>query len=296
MLPRPIAPGATLGLVSPASPLPDGELEAGRAAVEAMGFRTKLMPHACDRHDSYAGTDSDRAADLHRAFDDPQVDGVLCTRGGYGCARLIPYLDLDRLAASDKPFIGFSDITTLHLALNRRGRVTLHGPMIYTFAKPRAEWVSTSFIEALAGRFKTPLEAPSGVTVRPGVARGELSGGCLTLLADSLGNRDAFVGRGKLVVLEDVGEQPHRVDAQLTHLLNAGAFDGVAGFVVGEFTETDEKRRDIDLDWRTIVRERLDPLGVPMIFNYPIGHIDAMLTLPLGHPATLDANAGALSY
>lgn len=295
-LPRPIGPGATLGLVSPASAIPDSDLDAGIAALEAIGFRTKLMPNARKRHFDFAGTDAERASDLQSAFADPEVDGVLCTRGGYGCARLLPFLNLDTLAESEKPFLGFSDITTLHLAMNRRGRVTFHAPMVWTLGKPRPGWVFESFVGALAGDFSISEGAPKGIPVIAGTASGPVGGGCLTLLADSLGTSDPFCGSEQIVLIEDVGEQPHRVDAQLTHLQNAGAFEGVRGFVIGEFTGTDEKRREHDADWRSIVRERLEPLGAPMVFDYPFGHIDAMLTLPLGVEGTLDADAGILRY
>jgi muramoyltetrapeptide carboxypeptidase len=294
-LPRPIGPGATLGIVSPASAIRHEDLEAGIAALEAIGFRTKLMPNAAGRSLGFSGTDCERAADLHLAFRDPAVDGVLCSRGGYGAARLLPYLDFDELAASGKPFLGFSDITTLHLAFNRRGRVTFHSPMVSTFAKPRPRWVVDSFVQALGGDFSPPSEAPHGKCLTSGVASGEVSGGCLTLLADSLGTREAFSGRDKILLLEDVGEKPYRVDAHLTHLLNAGALDGVRGFVIGEFTGSDALGDGEEADWRGIVRERL-PAGVPVVTDYPFGHVDAMLTLPLGLAATLDAERGTLRY
>lgn len=286
----------TLGLVSPASSIEAETVNAGEAFLKGLGFRLKRFPNILATHRHMAGPDEARAADLQAAFDDEEVDAVLCTRGGYGCARLLRLLDLDRMARSAKPFLGFSDITTLHLSLNRRGLPTLHAPMVTTFAKERAPWVADSFVRALAGDFALPKEAPRGQTIVGGTEEGIVTGGCLTLLTDSLGTPDAFCARGKIVLLEDVGEKPHRIDAMLTHLLNAGVLDGVAGFVVGEMTDTDEKGDPEDADWRTIVRERLEPLGVPMVFEYPFGHIDAMLTLPLGRQAKLDADAGTLTY
>jgi len=293
---KPVLPGATIGLVSPATSVPKEKLETGIAVLEGMGFRTKRMPHVADKTHDLAGNDEDRAADIQAAFADPEIDAVLCTRGGYGCARLLRHLDLDAIAESRKPFMGFSDITTLHIALNRRGLPTFHAPMVSTLAAERPSWVHSSFASALAGDFRAPSEARTGHKVVPGIAEGIVAGGCLTLMADSMGTKDPFCGKGKIVLIEDIGEPPHRVDAMLTHLLNAGALDGVAGFAVGEMTDTDLLAKGDDLDWRTIVRERIAPLGVPTTFNFPFGHIDAMLTLPLGLPARLDANAGTLTY
>lgn len=292
---RPVLPGATLGLVSPASSATAEEVEAGRDALRALGYRTKLMPNALARWNHLAGRDEERADDLHRAFFDPEVEAVLCVRGGYGGHRLLPRLDLDRIASTGKPLLGYSDITALHVALNRRGLPTFHAPMVTAFGKPLAPWAEQSFIAALAGtpddQGRTAVE-----TIVPGHAQGIVGGGCLSLLADSLGTPEAFSGRGKIVLLEDVNEKPHRLDAMLTHLLNAGALEGVVGILVGEMTGTDNLRDDTDPTWREVVTERLAPLGVPMAFGYPFGHIDAMLTLPLGVAAELDADRGTLRY
>ena len=291
-----VLPGATLGIVSPASPVPPEILAKGLARLHELGFRTKVMPHAAGSWRHFSGTDAQRAADISLAFEDEEVDAVLCSRGGYGSARLLPLLDLNRVASTGKPFLGFSDVTSLHLALNHRGLPTLHAPMVYTLASERPKWVTDSLVNALGGDYRVPGEAPAGTSVVGGRARGIVTGGCLTLLADSLGTPEALVGKGKLVLIEDVGEQPHRVDASLTHLLNSGALDGVAGFVIGELTDTDSKSRPEDSDWRSILTERLEPLGVPIIFDYPFGHIGAMLTLPLGVEALLDADQGTLTY
>ncbi|RYG24638.1 LD-carboxypeptidase, partial [bacterium] len=155
---RTLRPGDTIALVSPASPLDADRLAPITDILEAEGYRLKIFPNALLREDYLAGTDDERAADLMAAYNDPEVAAVLCTRGGYGCARLFPHLDLDRMAASGKPLIGFSDITTLHLALNRRGLATLHAPMALTLSYPRPEWVYESFRGALRGDFSTPYD------------------------------------------------------------------------------------------------------------------------------------------
>lgn len=286
----------TLGIVSPASPISEEDLEKGRAVLHGMGFATRLMPNALKNNGHLAGTDAERAADLHEAFADPTVDAVLCARGGYGVARALRYLDLDAIAEIGKPFLGYSDITALHTALNRRGLVTFHAPMVGSFAQPRPEWVLQSFRAALMGEDPVHPEAPRGEALVLGTASGIVGGGCLSILADSLGTHEAFDGAGQIVLIEDIGEKPHRVDAMLTHLLNAGAIQNAAGFVVGEMTGTAEIADPAHPTWQAIVEERLAPLGKPTILNYPFGHIEAMLTLPMGKRATLDADCGTLSY
>lgn len=266
--------------------------------LESAGYRVTWGRHAFDGLDYLAGRDEDRAADLMRAFLDPDVRAVYCSRGGYGCARLLPHLDLDALAATGKMFLGFSDITTIHLALQRRGLASFHAPMMLSFSRERKPWVADSFLGALRGDFSTPAQAPRGKTLVPGRAQGEITGGCLCLIADSLATPDTIDMSDRIVLIEDVDENPHRIDAMLTHLLNTGQAHRAAGFVVGEMTGTDE-REDASIGgkpWRDIVRERLEPLGKPTIIEYPFGHCTNMLTLPLGLRATLDADQGTLTY
>jgi muramoyltetrapeptide carboxypeptidase len=264
--------------------------------LEGAGFRVSFGAHAFASDGYLAGPDADRAADLTEAFCDPDVHAVVCSRGGYGCARLLAHLDLDAIAASGKLFVGFSDVTTLHLALNRRGLATVHGPMLVTFSVERPAWVAESWLSTMRG-VPGPMPDVVGTCVTGGVAEGQLVGGCLCLLADSLGTSEALEAAGRVLLIEDVDEPPHRVDAMLTHLIRAGVVQRAAGIVVGEMTRTDE-RADGGIGrrpWREIVDERLGDLGVPLIRDYPCGHAPAPLTLPLGTRVRLDADAGTLS-
>lgn len=258
----------------------------------------RVMPHVLDREHHLAGSDTNRAFDITAAFEDPTIDAVFCSRGGYGCARLLEHLQFDSLAATGKLFAGFSDVTTLHFGLNQSGLATLHSPMPLSFSVRREPWVYESLWEAIEGRVSTTGPAPRGETLRPGVSEGEVTGGCLCLIADSIGTRYAIDARGKVLLIEDVDEPPHRIDAMLTHLLNVGVLQDAAGIVVGEMTRTDE-RIDEGIGgppWREIVHERLSRLEIPIVVGYPFGHCQAMLSLPLGIRARLDANAGTLDY
>lgn len=272
-------------------------MENGIKLLESQGYRVSLGDNVLAKDGYLAGSDAERAGDVQAAFDDPEVDAVLCSRGGYGCARLMPYLDLDRIAGSGKPFVGFSDVTTLHLALNRRGLVTYHAPMLLSFSVDREPWVVESFQNLLKGEDPFVAGSPRGEAIRGGVAEGALTGGCLCLLTDSIGTPDPLDCDGRIVLIEDVDEHPHRVDAMLTHLLNTGQLQKAAGIVVGEMTGTDEK---VDpkigaWPWRRIVEDRLGSLDVPTVVNFPFGHMRGMLSLPLGLRVRLDADAGRLT-
>jgi muramoyltetrapeptide carboxypeptidase len=296
--PRYLQPGDTVAIVSPASPIEPAKLEKAVHWLEQQSYQVRIMPHVFDRDHYLAGTDQDRASDLQTAFLDPEINLVYCSRGGYGCARLLPHLNLDQIVATGKLFAGFSDVTTLHLALNRRGLATLHAPMALSLSVERQPWVFESLASNLRGDPTVPASAPRGHCIVPGTATAPVTGGCLCLLTDSLGTIDGFDPEGKIVLIEDVDEPPHRVDAMLTHLLNLGQIQKAAGIVVGEMTRSDEKPDDTigPKPWVEIVKERLQPLGIPMIFHYPFGHIQNMLTLPMGLVATLDAEAGTLTY
>ncbi|MBI1756004.1 MAG: LD-carboxypeptidase [Fimbriimonas ginsengisoli] len=296
--PRALRAGDTVRVVSPASPLPEEKLAAMEELLRAQGLRVAYGRHALGSQDYFAGSDKERAADLQQAFDDPDCAAVLCSRGGYGCARLMRMLDLDRMAGSGKMLLGYSDITTLHLALLRRGLATVYSPMSITFHTPREPWVYQSFLAVLSGGNPIPPEAPRARTITPGIAEGEVTGGCLCLLTDSLATPDLLDARGKILIIEDVDEQPHRVDAMFTHLLLAGVLESAAGIAVGEMTHTDEQCDPLigSRPWEDIVRERIAPLGIPAVVGFPFGHMQAMLTLPLGIRARLDADAGTLTY
>ncbi len=296
--PRALRPGDEVRVVTPASPISEDDLRAGVELLEGEGYRVTFGKYLWERDGYLAGTDAQRAEDLQKAFFDPGVSAVMCSRGGYGAARLLPMLDLDRMAESGRMFCGFSDVTTLHLALNRRGLVTYHTPMPITLSAPREPWVIDSFKRLLKGDATIPQEAPKGETIVPGVAEGPVVGGCLCLLTDSLGTPESLDCDGKILIIEDVDENPHRVDAMLTALRNSGTIQKAAGIAVGEMTRTDETGdQKIGLwPWKKIVRDRLGDLGIPAMMGLPFGHMKTMLSLPLGIRARLDATEGTLTY
>jgi muramoyltetrapeptide carboxypeptidase len=296
--PRALKPGDLVRVVSPASPLTAAQIADGVALLESERYRVSLGAHVFDSDGYLAGSDMDRASDLMSAFSDPEVSCVMCSRGGYGCARLLPFLDLDAMAASGKMFCGFSDVTTLHIALNRRGLVTMHLPMLLTLSVEREPWVIESFLRLLRGDATVPGGAKRGDTLVGGIAEGVLTGGCMSLLGDSLGTQEPLETEGRILMIEDVDETPQRVDAGLTQLINAGLLRSCAGIVIGEMSGTDEKMDEKTgrWNWRTIVEDRVRPIGVPAVYGFPVGHMKTMLSVPLGVRARLDANAGTLTF
>lgn len=296
--PQALKPGDTIGIVSPSSSVTPEQTERCFNLLQDQGYKLKVFPNVYNRHGFLAGTDDERVHDIHAAFSDSEVNAVFCSRGGYGASRLLNQLDWDMMAASRKMFLGFSDITVLHAALNKRGLPTVHAPMALTLGFERPDWVIESFLNVLKGKLKAPEHAALGTCLNPGVSEGIVTGGCLVLLCDLIGTSEQIDFTDKLVLIEDVDESPHRVDAMLTHLLNSRFLDRASGLIIGEMTRTDEKADKAigELNWVEIIKERLGPLGLPTMLHFPFGHAKAMLSLPLGIRARMDANNGTLTY
>jgi len=286
--------GATVAVVAPSGPAVDEDrVRRGAAVLEGLGLRMVLGAHARDAAGYLAGADQDRAADLLDALERPDVDAVIALRGGYGALRTVLALDPGRLSAladvAPKPVVGFSDTTVLHAVLGRAaGWVTFHGPGVTSLAT-----ATPSAIEALREALcdAGPV-AVDGAPVLPGRAEGILVGGCLSLVASLLGTPWALDLDGAVLLLEEVDERPYAVDRMLTSLLAAGALERVAGVVLGAFTRCEAGGPGPTVD--EVLRERLAPLGVPVLAGLPVGHERDAVTLPLGVRAVVDADGGRL--
>ncbi|MFM9872610.1 MAG: LD-carboxypeptidase [Fimbriimonadaceae bacterium] len=294
--PRALKPGSHIRITTPASPLTMEKIADGIKFLEHEGYKVSLSEHVFDKKYYLAGDDETRAADFMEAVRDPSVDCIMFSRGGYGCARLMPYLNLEEIVETGKQICGFSDVTTLHLALNKRGLVTLHTPMLITLSVERVDWVYQSLRNILKGDNPFVPEATRAETLVGGTAEGVITGGCMCLMTDSFGTDYELDCKGKIVVIEDVDEQPHRVDAMLTNLLNNGQLQSAAGIVIGEMTGTDEMADEKigSWPWREIIADRVKPLGIPSVINFPFGHMKTMLSIPMGVAARFDADAGRL--
>jgi muramoyltetrapeptide carboxypeptidase len=271
------------------------------AALEAAGLRIATAPNVGRERGYLAGTPEQRAADLHWAFSDPAVDLVMEIRGGYGSGQVIPLLDLDVIAARPKPFFGMSDITLLHLALERlAGLVTFWGPTCVQLGRRDSGYSLERFVKALRGEI-APVGRCDGVsvveTLCPGSARGPLAGGTTSLLAASLGTPYEIETEGRVLLLEDVDVEPYEVDRCLTQLLHAGKLDVAAGFAIAEHSDvhTEESFDGHTLELGEVFEDIIVPLGRPAAYGLPLGHGQRMATLPLGVNVELDADSGTLS-
>jgi muramoyltetrapeptide carboxypeptidase len=293
-----------LGIVAPASPMHNrSDISRARATLSQLGFEIKLGQHVLDRRGYLAGDDEARADDFMRVWCDPEVDGILCLRGGYGSGRIVDRLDYTRIAALPKVFVGYSDITSLHLAIGQRANlVTFYGPMLsgFTRAAGEREYTERGFVKAITdpeplGIVEPDPDDPWVETITGGVAEGELVGGCMSLLNNAVGTADDFDWRDKIVFLEDVNEEPFRIDGFLVHMLRAGKFDGVAGIVIAEHPGSEPGGGFwSNLSLEDVIDDLLRPLGVPTIYNLPLGHGRHLATLPMGVRARLDADARRL--
>lgn len=295
-----LAPGARVAIVAPSGPVPEERLQAGLDVLRGWDLDPVVAPHVLGRHrefDYLAGTDGQRAADLQSAWCDPAVAAVLCARGGYGAQRMVDLLDWEAMrAAGPKVFAGFSDITVLHQAFaSRLGLVTLYGPAaagVDFLKNTRAqEHLRATLFDPESVRTVTAVP-PGGTALVPGRARGVTLGGCLSLLASDLGTPHALAGaRDGLLLIEDVGESPYRIDRYLTQLLRTGWLDGVAGILLGSWAACGPYE-----ELRAVLADRLGGLGVPVVEEFGFGHGEGALTMPLGILAELDASTGTLAF
>ena len=298
-----LQPGQTIGLIAPSGTAQAGgtveAVEAARARLGERGYRTVVAPHAFDARGYLAGTDADRAADLHAMFRDPDVHAVLCIRGGYGTMRLLEGLDYDLIRRHPKVFIGYSDVTALHLAFHRRvGLVTFHGPMAGALAQADPHDL-THLLRAVSrpeplGPLANPAGGPVTEMLVPGMAEGRLVGGNLALVTALLGTPYQPALEGALVFLEDIVDHAYRLDRKLLQLRLAGALDAAAGIVIGECRLRDGPPEPA-LTVREILQDLIAPLGKPAIYGLACGHGTYHLTLPIGVRALLDATRGVLS-
>lgn len=295
-----LRPGSTVGICAPAGWSKPQRLAEGIAALQAAGLRVKVGRSVFARDGYLAGGDASRAADLNALIADPEVTAVLCARGGYGATRLLPELDLDPLAANPKPVAGFSDITALHLAWARAGVVSLHAPVAE--ADPGDPVAAANLARLLAflqdgsapGVLTQPEGAPPLRTLVSGRAAGVLRGGNLSLLAATCGTPWQLDGQGAILLLEDVGEAPYRIDRMLTQLDQAGALQGVAAVVVGELQGCAVPEGSDGPSAEAVFGRWCGRRGIPCFSGLAFGHGRHRLTVPLGVRAEVDAGACAL--
>ena len=319
--PTRLQPGDTIMFVAPAGELDRQRMTLAKERLEARGYNVKFRDDLFVKDGYLAGSDQRRAEEIMQAFRDPKVNAVFPGTGGYGTMRILDRLDYDVIRANPKIFIGFSDITGLHAAINRHaGLVTWHSPNpmwgLGGVSKPEkgsrnnlsrfSEKYFFAALEASDGNRPRPqtytINIPEGVPrpmiVGSGVAQGRLTGGNLSLVAALEGTFYALDTRDAILLIEDTREAPYRVDRMLRQLQLAGKLDGLRGAVLGQFTKSfDREDNDTEDPWFSVegvLRQYFEPLNIPVLMNYPVGHHKMNVTLPLGGQIEVDADKGVL--
>jgi muramoyltetrapeptide carboxypeptidase len=300
-----LKPGDTIGLIDPAgASFERGPMDIVVDTMAALGLKARLGPHLFDRYGYLAGTDKNRAEDVNTFFADPSVNAILAVRGGWGCARMLPYLDFATIAKNPKILLGYSDLTALLLGIHARtGLVTFHGPVgISKWTSFNVEHVRRVLFAGEAvtyenvketGEFLVPVENRI-TTITPGVARGRLAGGNLSVLSAIVGSAYLPDWDGRILFIEDVGEQPYRIDRMMTQLNLAGILGRVRGVVFGNCTDCNPGEGYGSLTLEEILADHLKPLGVPAWSGAMFGHIERQFTLGEGVEVEIDASRGTI--
>lgn len=299
--------GSVVGLVSPASAtFVREELDIVVDAVRALGLVPRLGSHLLARHGYLAGKDQDRAADINQFFADPQVAAILPIRGGWGCSRILPYLDYKSIRQNPKILVGFSDITALILAITARTNlVTFHGPNGLAAWRPTetayfrrilfaAELVKFQNLKAEDDDNRLMQVKYRIQTIAPGRVCGRLIGGNLSVLAAIVGSPYLPDLNGAILFLEDTNENIYRLDRLMTQLKLAGVFDQLAGFIFGQCPGCSPDADYGSLTLEEVVWHHIQPLGIPAWYGAMIGHIEPILTLPIGLEVEIDATTGTI--
>ena len=291
LFPRALRKGDTIGLVAPAGPWNEDEFARGVQILDQYGFKVRIAHDLGAKENYLAGSDRHRTALFQEIWRDPEVQAVLAVRGGYGSLRILGAIDYQLIRDQPKIFIGFSDITALHCAIfQQTGLVTFHGPMVTTLAKHDKQSL-LSFFDTITSGVCRPITTRSVEILKSGQAAGRLIGGNLTTAVHLLATPYEVAWRDKIVFLEDVGEAPYRIDRMLSHLKTAGRFAGIRGLILGSFTNCGDQ----EMIWARVM-ELFSDEDLPIWANFPIGHGEQNMIVPIGGEARMDSSTGTLSF
>ena len=289
--PPPLQAGQRVALVSPARKIAAAELAPAIATLESWGLDVVLGASIAGDHHQFAGDDDLRRRDFQQQLDDSGIRAVLCARGGYGTARIVDGLDLTGFAAAPKWVAGFSDVTVLNSHLLARGYASIHGVMPVLFHQEGGAQALETLRRALFGEAFQPIEVGPHPLNRPGTATGELVGGNLSLLQTITGTPSQASFAGRILFLEDLDEYLYHIDRMLLHLHRSGQLAGLAGLVVGHFSDM----RDNAIPFGSAAWEIIDRYArmydFPVAYGFPTGHEADNLALVVGQPATLTVHA-----
>jgi muramoyltetrapeptide carboxypeptidase len=305
--PKRLKPGDTIGLVAPGSYISESELKDSIKNLEDLGFKVVYTEKILLQNGYFSGTDEQRAEDLTYMFNRNDVAGIVCTRGGYGCARILPLLDYDVIEENPKILIGYSDVTALNYGIFRKtGLITFHGPVS----------IST-FNEFSVNNFKKTLMNPSDeivfensnsgedenpygvVSIGRGKKQGRLVGGNLSIAVSLIGTEYDVDFDDTIIYLEEIGEEPYRIDRMLTQMIQAEKFEDANGIAMGIFRKCEPKIKDPSFSksfsLMDVLKDRLSNLKIPVVYGMSFGHIKDKFTIPFGIEAELDSEKQSIT-
>lgn len=288
--------GDTIGIVATSGPTTIENIKLAKLQLKALGFKVEIGQSCYANYGYLAGKDYLRANDLNNMFADKKIHGIICLRGGYGSSRIIDKINFELIKSNPKIFVGYSDITALHIAINQISKlITFHGPMAASdFANGLDCLSKEEFLRAVMN--PEPMEYilnPQNIkmeTIVKGKARGIIVGGNLSLLVATMGTPYEIDTKGKILFLEEIGEEPYKIDRMLTQLALGGKFEDARGIILGDWNDCESKKYKNTLNLMEVFKDIIMPYGKPTIFNLKAGHCRPKLTLPFGVNAILDAD------
>lgn len=295
--PPKLKPKATIGIVNPSYWLAEEKYEQTANIFTDRGFTIVRGKSTFLKEDLYGGTPIDRAEDIMDMFQNPDIDAIICARGGYGANRVLHLLDYETIKANPKIFMGYSDITAFNTSITQKTRlVTFHGPMLVTFNDGFVSYDYSHMIETLSGNAPHVITPPNDLPLRvlkPGKASGPLWGGNLCLLLNRLGTPDELNTDGTILFIEDIGEKLYRFDRMMFQMKMAGAFDNIIGLIIGELVAMEDSDPPFGKTSDEIVMDICGDMGFPIVTNFPCGHGKYQATMPISIPAELNTNGGS---
>lgn len=289
--PKSLKKGDTIGLVAPAGPLRNIKIEEIKYELNRLGYEVKIGKSCYLSFKGYlSGKDKDRALDLERMFLDKDVDAIICIRGGYGCARILDLIDFTIIRDNPKIFVGFSDVTALHISINQLADLSTYHGIMAASIKTWDCFTYSSLLKALNFKDELIIENPNSeklISLYEGCCEGIITGGNLSVIVSTLGTKYEIDTKNKILFLEEIGEYTYKVDKMLNHLQMAGKFDDCNGIIFGEFTNCKKAFQNDDAILN-ILKEIAQNNKKPTIYNLKSGHCIPMVTLPLNMNCNLN--------
>lgn len=298
---RYVKSNSKVGVISPAWVPLDDRMKSGFQYLESKGYQIKKGKNLGRVHKYFAGTDEERLADIHEMFADPDIDIILCARGGWGGLRLVDKIDFDLIRKNPKLLVGYSDITTLQFTIWTKTAVpSISGPMVgVEMGKGILPFTEIHFWNQIHNEeptYRFNYTETDTAVLKAGQAEGTLLGGCLSLVCHLVGTAYSPDYTGAILFLEDVGEKPYKIDRYLAHLKQAGVFDQISGLILGDFIDCTADEDEISFHLDEILDEYFSGVSYPVIRNFPYGHGDFKFSMPIGVHTILDTKGGELSF